>query len=130
VDGVMAPKETVEAWIGRFNAADVDGLMNLYASDAVNHQIVTEPLVGRQAIREMFEVEFGRAQMTCIAENLFECGEWAILEWRDPLGLRGCGFFHVPNGKIVSQRGYFDQLTFFREQGLPVPEHYLGDGND
>ena len=31
--------------------------------------------------------------MTAIVENIFEDGSWAILEWRDPLGLRGCGFF-------------------------------------
>ena len=70
--------------------------------------------------------QFGRASMTCLVENLFDCGEWAILEWRDPNGLRGCGFFHVQQGQIVFQRGYFDQLSFFRQQGLPVPDHYLG----
>ena len=40
--------------------------------------------------------------MECIVENLFEDGEWAILEWRDPAGLRGCGFFNVVDGGIVS----------------------------
>jgi hypothetical protein len=74
----------------------------------------------------MFEVEFGRAKMTCIIENLFQDGEWAILEWRDPNGLRGCGFFGVRNDQIVFQRGYFDQLSFFRSQGIPVPAKYLG----
>jgi len=43
--------------------------------------------------------------MHCIPENVFEDGEWAILEWRDSAGLRGCGFFHVKAGKIVFQRG-------------------------
>jgi hypothetical protein len=32
----------------------------------------------------------------------------------------------VRDGQIVFQRGYFDQLSFFRRQGLPVPETYLG----
>lgn len=123
----MTPKQVVELWIERFNAADVDGLAALYAEDAVNHQVVTEPLVGREAIRRLFDVEFGRAEMTCIRENLFESGEWAILEWRDPLGLRGCGFFHVVDDRIVFQRGYFDQLTFFRLNGIPVPEGYFGN---
>lgn len=72
------------------------------------------------------EVEFGRAAMTCVVENVFEDGEWAILEWRDPNGLRGCGFFHVRNDQIIFQRGYFDQLSFFRQQGIAVPESYLG----
>jgi nicotinamidase-related amidase len=43
-----------------------------------------------------------------------------MLEWKDPLGLRGCGFFHVVNGKIKFQRGYWDKLSFLRLQGLPI----------
>lgn len=121
----MAPKELVREWIKRFNAADVEGLAQLYALDAVNHQVVTDPLLGREAIKQMFSIEFGRATMECIEETLFENGEWAILEWRDPLGLRGCGFFQIKNDRIVFQRGYFDQLSFFNQQGLPVPQKYL-----
>lgn len=122
----MKPAEVVKKWIERFNAADVDGLAALYAPDAVNHQVVMTPLKGRREIRKLFEVEFGRAKMTCIPEQIHEAGEWAILEWRDLNGLRGCGFFHVRKGQIIFQRGYFDQLTFFRLQGIPVPEEYLG----
>lgn len=122
----MSPRHLIQRWVEHFNAADIDGLAALYAEDAVNHQVVMDPLVGRAAIRGMFEVEFGRAQMTCLVENLFEDGDWAILEWRDPNGLRGCGFFRVREGQIVFQRGYFDQLTFFRAQGLPIPDRYLG----
>ncbi|MFN3202916.1 MAG: nuclear transport factor 2 family protein [Bradymonadia bacterium] len=121
----MSPKQVVQTWVARFNAGDVDGLSALYAEEAINHQVVTEPLVGREAIQRLFEIEMGRAEMTCIVENLFEDGEWAIMEWRDPQGLRGCGFFQVREGLIVFQRGYFDQLTFFRSQGLPVPDEYL-----
>lgn len=122
----MSPKQLVEEWVSRFNKADIDGLAALYAIDATNHQVVMEPLLGREAIRQMFLTEFGRAEMTCIVENLFEDGDWAILEWKDPSGLRGCGFFHVQDGQIVFQRGYFDQLSFFRLQEIPVPETYLG----
>lgn len=122
----MSPRQLVQEWVSRFNKADVEGLASLYATAATNHQVVMEPLRGREAIRQMFRTEFGRAKMTCIVENLFEDDEWAILEWSDPNGLRGCGFFHVQNGEIVFQRGYFDQLSFFRLQGIPVPESYLG----
>lgn len=121
----MSPKAVIEEWVRRFNAADVDGLVQLYAAEAVNHQVVMEPLHGREAIRRMFEIEFGRAEMVCLVENIFTDGEWAILEWRDPRGLRGCGFFLVRDSEIVFQRGYFDQLSFFRQQGLAVPESYL-----
>ena len=121
----VSPRQIVGLWVERFNRADIDGLAALYAEDAINHQVVTEPLVGRDAIRELFRVEFARATMTCLVENLFEDGEWAILEWLDPNGLRGCGFFQIRDGRIVFQRGYFDQLSFFRRQGLPVPDTYL-----
>ena len=46
---------------------------------------------------------------------------WAILEWRDPLGLRGCGFFHVRSSLIQFQRGYWDKLSFLRMHELPLP---------
>lgn len=121
----MSPKQLVHLWVERFNAADIEGLACLYAEDAVNHQVVMAPLQGRAAIREIFLTEFGRATMTCLVENLFEDGDWAILEWKDPNGLRGCGFFHVRNDQIVFQRGYFDQLSFFRLQGIAVPQSYL-----
>ncbi len=127
---MTSPKDLVRRWVECFNRGDVAELASLYAPDAINHQVVTEPLEGREAIRRMFQIEFGRAKMKCVIENLFEDGEWAILEWSDPLGLRGCGFFQIRNSQIVFQRGYFDQLSFFRQQGLPVPESYLGGTDD
>lgn len=117
----MTPRELVEAWVRAFNAADVEALANFYTEDAVNHQVAETPVAGRDAIRSMFKTGFENADMTCIIENIFEDGEWAILEWRDPLGLRGCGFFKVQDGKIAFQRGYWDKLTFLRSQGLPLP---------
>jgi hypothetical protein len=47
---------------------------------------------------------FAAADMVCIVEHVFRDGEWAILEWRDPKGPRGCGFFHIIAGKIALQR--------------------------
>jgi len=58
--------------------------------------------------------------MVCVIEAIYEDGETAILEWRDPLGLRGCGFFHVRGDLIVFQRGYWDKLSFLRAHGLPI----------
>lgn len=119
---MTTPKQTVEQWVEVFNNADVDRLISLYSPNAINHQVVDEPVEGRENIRRMFERDFARAEMTCIVENIFEDGDWAILEWRDPLGLRGCGFFHVVDGEIVFQRGYWDKLSFLRIHGLPLPE--------
>lgn len=94
----------------------------MYTADAVNHQVAEAPVEGRDSIRAMFATGFASAEMVCIVENIFEDGSWAILEWRDPLGLRGCGFFRFEEGLIAFQRGYWDKLTFLRQQGLPLPK--------
>ena len=118
----MEPRELVSRWVEAFNRADVDALAAFYSEDATNHQVAESPVVGRAAIEAMFRREFAAAKMVCIVENLFQDGEWAILEWRDPLGLRGCGFFHVVGGRIRFQRGYWDKLSFLRLHGLPMPK--------
>ncbi|HTN46309.1 MAG TPA: hypothetical protein VL098_08180 [Flavipsychrobacter sp.] len=48
----------------------------------------------------MFETEFANAEMICIPENIFEERDWAILEWIDPKGLRGCGFFRLEKTRL------------------------------
>ena len=118
----LSPREVVQSWVEAFNRADSDALAAMYTVDAVNHQVAESPVEGREKIREMFRSGFAAADMHCIVENLFQDGEWAILEWRDPLGLRGCGFFHVVDSKIVFQRGYWDKLSFLRLQGKIDPE--------
>src|ERR1700683_3074005 len=115
----MEPKELVRVWVEAFNRADVDALASLYAQDAINHQVAESPVQGRSAIREMFKNGFAAAAMDCSAENLFQDGEWAILEWRDPKGLRGCGFFQVQHDQITFQRGYWDKLSFLKSHGVP-----------
>ena len=117
----MTPKEVVEQWVAVFNTGDAELLGEFYDDAAINHQVVAEPIEGKAAIKQMFINEFARAEMVCIIENIFEDGDWAILEWKDPKGLRGCGFFHIVNDKIKFQRGYWDMLSFLRQQGLPIP---------
>ncbi len=112
----MTPKEIVAAWVETFNRADAAALAGFYAEDAVNHQVAREPVRGKAAIAAMFEAEFAAAEMVCIPENLFADGDWAILEWRDPYGFRGCGFFHIRAGKIAFQRGYWDALSFAKSR--------------
>ena len=118
---MLRPKEVVSKWIDAFNAGDVDAIISLYHDNAINHQVANDSVVGLDAIREMFINEFKTAKMVCIVENIFEDGQWAILEWEDPLGLRGCGFFQIVNEKILFQRGYWDKLSFLKQHNLPVP---------
>ena len=114
----MRPGEVVKKWVEAFNRGDAGEIAGLYTENAVNHQVANEPVEGREAIHAMFKREFAAAEMVCQIENLFEDGDWAILEWRDPLGLRGCGFFHIQNGKIAFQRGYWDKLSFLKLHNL------------
>ena len=109
---VATPRGVVRRWIAAFNAADADALAALYHDDATNHQVALQPVKGRDAIHAMFAKEFVAAAMECIPVNLFEDGEWAILEWKDPGERLGCGFFHVIDGKISLQRGYWDSAMF------------------
>jgi len=116
----MTPRAVLEKWIALFNAADVDGLAGLYAPEAINHQVALEPVHGREAIRQMLKREFASARMVCIVEAIHEAGDVVALEWKDPLGLRGCGFFTIKNGLITFQRGYWDKLSFLRIHNLPL----------
>lgn len=114
----MSPRQRVQAWVDAFNRADVEALAAMYAEDAINHQVANEPVIGRDAIRAMFAEGFAQAEMVCIPDNIFEDGDWAILEWEDLKGLRGCGFFQFAGGQIASHRGYRDKLSFIRLHGL------------
>ncbi|AWI26987.1 nuclear transport factor 2 family protein [Flavobacterium pallidum] len=116
----MTPKQVLQQWLEHFNNADIENISNLYAEDAVNHQVANEPVVGKAAISDMFAREFGNADMVCIPENIFEDKEWAILEWKDPKDMRGCGFFQIQNDKIIFQRGYWDKLSFHRLYNIPL----------
>lgn len=117
----MTPKELIEKWVELFNQGNAEKLTELYHVDAINHQVANQAVEGKKAIGEMFAAEFSQADMTCIPENMFVDGDWVILEWKDPLGLRGCGFFQVLEGKIKFQRGYWDKLSFLKMHNLPIP---------
>lgn len=133
-----SPRETVAQWAELFNKQDAKAMKELYASDAVNFQVPDRyPLIGQEAIYESFQ-EFFQAFPDAGFKivNLFEDGEWAILEWEGwgtfkgdftghpPSGksytLQGCGFFQVRNGLILFQRGYWDKATWFRQIGIPI----------
>jgi steroid delta-isomerase-like uncharacterized protein len=123
------PKEVLLKWVEAMNTRNIELGASIYHEDAINHQIATgAPLVGIRAIRKDLADFFNNIPDNFTkVENLFEDGEWAIIEWSgggtfQPTGqkftLRGCGFFHVVNGKIKLQRGYYDKHTWFSQVGL------------
>jgi limonene-1,2-epoxide hydrolase len=116
----MTPRELLQKWVELFNRYDHEGMADLYADHAVNHQTALGIVEGKESIRNMFRKDFESYEMVCIVENIFEDGNVGILEWKDPRGLRGCGFFWIENDKIVYQRGYWDRLSFMQQQGKEV----------
>lgn len=67
----MTPKQIVQQWVEAFNRKDVKGLAELYTEEAINHQVNTEPLHGKEAIKQMFANEFANAEMVCICRKYF-----------------------------------------------------------
>jgi ketosteroid isomerase-like protein len=102
----MRPKEILQKWVEFFNLYDYERLADLYAEDCINHQTPNGIVQGKENIKNMFKNEFEQFEMVCIVENIFEEGNVGMLEWKDPKGLRGCGFFWMENDKIAYQRGY------------------------
>jgi len=131
---MRSPKETLIEWIKAFNEHDAIAASELYHDDAENIQVaIGIPLKGKQAILEDLKEFFTSTPDSYTnIENLFEDGEWAMIEWSGggnfvaldgslkPYTLRGCGFFHIIDGKIKFQRGYWDKHTWFSQVGLPI----------
>ncbi|MBZ7500966.1 nuclear transport factor 2 family protein, partial [Klebsiella michiganensis] len=54
----MTPKEILCQWVDAFNNADVETISELYDDNAINHQVANEPVIGKEAIKKMFEQDF------------------------------------------------------------------------
>ena len=112
----MRPKEILQKWVEFFNLYDYERLAYLYAEDCINHQTPNGIVKGKENIKNMFKNVIEHFEIVCIVENIFEEGNVGMLEWKDPKGLRGCGFFWMENDKIAYQRGYWDKLSFIEQQ--------------
>jgi hypothetical protein len=104
----MGPKEVIQDWVDALNRADVDALADFYNEMNSNDEELKKSDEARHALKEFF-TGTSAAEGKWIIEDIKEDGEWVILEWRDPSGMRGCGFFRIVNGKIVFQRCYCDK---------------------
>lgn len=131
-------KLLLQNWIDAFQRRDVDAVVACYADNAVNFQIAAgEPAVGIDQIRgDTAEFFGGFPDAWSRVDNLIGDGDWAAWEWlgggtfsgefygNKPTGrtfeIHGCGFFNFRDGKIISQRGYWDKLSWFRQVGLPI----------
>lgn len=118
----MQPTDVIERWVEAFNDADPSRVVALYAEKATLHVVFAEPLEGKEAIKALFTAYFGSGKLHCIVQKMHCAGEWAIMEWLDANGLPGVNIYRVVGGLIVTQRNYFDQLSYFRRMGIPQPQ--------
>lgn len=135
---MRSSKDVVLTWVDAFNRRDAHAAAALYHENAVNLQVaVGVPVVGSVAMLAEF-TRFFEAFPDNVTRvvNLFADGDWAILEWegggtwqgefagRQPnyrsFKLQGCGFFHVAEGKIQFQRGYWDKAAWCGQLGIPL----------
>src|SRR5919199_4134799 len=115
---MQTPREVVQEWVAAYNQQNARAAAALYHEDATNFQVALgAPSVGKQTIlNDLISFFAAFPDNFTHVENLFEDGEWAMLEWYGggtwrgefagmaPSGkaftLRGCGFFHVADSKI------------------------------
>jgi limonene-1,2-epoxide hydrolase len=121
----MTPQQTVEAFIGHWNACDIDAMLALCAEDIVYHNIPMEPVHGTAAMREMvagFLADIASCdwQTHAIAAS----GNTVLTERTDGFNfkdgrraaVRVMGTFEIgADGRISAWRDYFDMLEFQRE---------------
>lgn len=121
----MTPQQTVEVFIGHWNACDIEAMLALCAEDIVYHNIPMEPVHGTIAMRAMVEgflanIESCDWQTHAIAAN----GNIVLTERTDGFNfkdgrkaaIRVMGTFEFNDaGLITGWRDYFDMGEFQRE---------------
>ncbi|GEP46099.1 nuclear transport factor 2 family protein [Brevifollis gellanilyticus] len=96
---MKSPKQVLTEWAAAYNACDPHALAALYHDDAESHQVALgDPVRGKAALLESF-IGFFRAFPDNFThpQNIFEDGEWAIIEWH------GGGTFTGPLGETHPQ---------------------------
>ena len=139
---MSANKQLLEEYVELYNAGDLDGVMDLYAEDAV--QLMPEGIFeGREAIRERLARDLDACpDIAWTVESFVEQGDSFADEWSfvathtgpfelpdgtelPPSGkqveLRGMEFVQVCDGKIVVDNLYYDNLAVLVQLGL-VPQ--------
>ncbi|PKQ04614.1 MAG: limonene-1,2-epoxide hydrolase [Alphaproteobacteria bacterium HGW-Alphaproteobacteria-11] len=109
-------RDFVDAW-PRLDVAEIVGY---FAEDGVYHNMMLEPVKGREALTGFigaFVANWSDTKWEIL--NLVSRGDTVIAERVDrmkvggkPVALPCCGVFEMENGKIKVWRDYFDLATF------------------
>ena len=135
-------RELLDLYVARYNAGNLDGVMDLYSEDAVQN-MPDGSFAGRTAIRDRLAQELDAfSDVNHIVRNFVEQGEAFCDEWTftgthtAPLLLpdgrelaatgmrveiRGMEYCLMRNGKLIVNTLYYDNLAVAAQLGL-VPE--------
>jgi limonene-1,2-epoxide hydrolase len=117
-------RDTVRAFIGAFNAMDLERIMEFVADDCVYHNIPLDAVQGPDAIRGVLQGFMGMAsKVDWVTHQIAEADDGSVLTERTDRFLIGeswlelpvMGTFQVRDGKIVAWRDYFDMQQFQRQ---------------
>lgn len=132
------PRQIAEQWVTAYNHHNSEAATALYDARVKNFQLPWGKTVeGQEAMRQTYRRIFAAfPDIHVEIETLLEDGPMAVVEWRfrgTMLGefaghppnqrgfdMRGCEIFEVQDGKIVSQRGYWDKATMFQQLQLEL----------
>lgn len=132
----------LDVYVARYNAGDLDGVIDLYAEDAVQN-MPDGSFVGRRAIRERLAQELNafsdvnHAVRSFVEQGEAFCDEWTFAGTHtEPLplpdgrelaptgkrvGIRGMEYCLMRNGKLVVNTLYYDNVAVAAQLGL-LPE--------
>jgi limonene-1,2-epoxide hydrolase len=117
------PGQLVIMFLATWDSGDVDGMLDLFAEDAVYHNMPLDPAVGKPAIRELVTQYFNTMESGLHAEihRQLVDGNVVMNERTDTCTLDGgeivvpvCGVFDVENGQVKAWRDYYDGTPFAR----------------
>ena len=128
--------DVITAWVAAANSHDANKIAALYSPQAQLLYAWGELHDGQESISNHF-ASFFQAFPTWSKEaySLIQGPqEWGVLEWQAeaeflgpyletaPTGrsfrVRGCGVFHVVNGRIRLHRRYLDRRDWFQQMGI------------
>ena len=117
--------EMVEAW----NAVDLDRVIELFTPDGVLHSMMTEPVVGREALRSHLQPLFdGIEALNLNLRRTVVDGDTVIIERVDEFVFKGkrgsvpvVGVLLIRDGEVAEWREYYDRVQLLTEMGMIAP---------
>jgi len=121
---MAAAQDRVTAFIEAINRMDIDGAVDMLATNVVYHNIPMEPINGREAARGFLSGMAGVTSMQWEVFNSAENGDTVLNEREDrfyadevkTLSIRVMGVFKVVGDEIVEWRDYFDMAELQAQQ--------------